>query len=120
MAGNFFLSILFATALQYLWGMVNALQIIVLAGLFKIKIPENLRIILIEVTKACNFDLISTEKLYKKYFGFRDTPSFSLNFEEADYEGSIFIVGLGTLFLFIVGFPFYALTRSIAKWIFRK
>ena len=36
MASNFAISILFATALQRLWTMVNALQIIVLAGLFQI------------------------------------------------------------------------------------
>lgn len=61
MAGNLFISLIFATALQYLWGMINALQIIVLVGLFNLNVPDNLLVILIEVTKACNFDFYQTE-----------------------------------------------------------
>mmetsp|Transcript_20992 Transcript_20992/g.28248 ORF Transcript_20992/g.28248 Transcript_20992/m.28248 type:complete len:81 (+) Transcript_20992:194-436(+) len=64
MAGNFFISIIFATALQYLWGMINALQMIMLAGLFNIAIPENLQVIIIEVTKALNLEFWDTEEAY--------------------------------------------------------
>ena len=33
MAGNFFISLLLASVIQYLWGMINSLQIIVLGVL---------------------------------------------------------------------------------------
>ena len=42
MAGNLFISIAFAGALQYLWGMVNSLQIMVLGVLYGVLLPDNL------------------------------------------------------------------------------
>ena len=71
MAGNFFVSLIFASALQYLWGMVNALQIMVLAVLFDILLPSNVMVILREITKACNFDFFYTADLYTVWFGFK-------------------------------------------------
>lgn len=56
MAGNLFISLLMAYALQYLWGMVNSLQLIVLASLFDLLIPENAKVIQVEIMKACAFD----------------------------------------------------------------
>ena len=117
MAGNLFISLLFATALQYLWGMINALQMIMLAGLFRILYPDNLQVITIEVTKACNFDFYQTEDLYSDWFGFGDSPSFSEAFDEADFGGSIFMVGLGTMLSFVFGFPTFLLIRLIARWL---
>ena len=46
MAGNFLVSLLLASALQYLWGMVNSLQIIVLeASLFNCLLPSNSQVV---------------------------------------------------------------------------
>ena len=119
MAGNFIISLMFAGILQYLWGMVNTLQIINLGILYKILLPDNLQIIQIEVSKACAFDFFYTEDLYYEVFDFRETPSFSEFFEAAGIEGSNFVIGIGTLFFFVVGFPCwllfkYCLRRSCA------
>ena len=45
MAGNFFLSLILATALQYLWGMINALQLIVLGVFFDLLMPANTEVV---------------------------------------------------------------------------
>ena len=107
MAGNFFISLLLAGAMQYLWGMVNALQIIVLSSLFSILTPTNSGVIQTEILKATAFDFYHTENLYVKIFGFKETESFSDAFEDAGLSGSNFMIGIGPLFIFCVLFPAY-------------
>lgn len=83
MAGNFFISIAMATALQHLWAMINAMQIIVLGVFFDCYWPPNAQIILISLLKSCSFDLFQTESIYTEIFGFKDSESFSDLFDEA-------------------------------------
>mmetsp|Transcript_18451 Transcript_18451/g.24777 ORF Transcript_18451/g.24777 Transcript_18451/m.24777 type:complete len:86 (+) Transcript_18451:289-546(+) len=84
MAGNFMISLIFAGALQYLWGMVNSLQVMVISIVYATFMPENLHVILIEVTKACSFDFYQTEDIYMEIFDFAETESFSETFEDAE------------------------------------
>ena len=113
MAGNAIIGMVFAGVLQYLWGMVNTLQVINLAIIYDCLLPENMLVILSEVNKACNFDFYNTENLYIKMFGFEDTESFSPKFEEAGFEGSNFIISIGPIFIFIVLFPMFLLIRAL-------
>lgn len=57
MAGNFFLTLALAGAMQYLYGMVNSLQIIVLCVFSDCIIPPNSKAILIELLKTVSFDI---------------------------------------------------------------
>ena len=120
MAGNFLLSLVFAGVLQCLWGMINSLQIMNLAILLGIFLPENLQIILIEVTKACNFDFFNTEDLFNNVFDFKETPSFSETFEAAGIEGSNFVLSIGTLFIFIVVLPAWLLFKTCLRKVCRN
>ena len=44
--GNFFIGIILGGSMQYLWGMIRALQMISLTGLVNVKIPIHLHIFL--------------------------------------------------------------------------
>ena len=88
--------------------------------MFELHLPDNLQVILIEITKTCNFEFYNPEEDYVEWFGFVETESFSEAFEEADMEGNNFIIALGTMFIFVMGYPLYILMRSIARWIFGR
>ena len=118
MAGNAFITILLASALQYLWGMVNALQIMVLTVFFYSLIPPNASVIMVEILKACNFELFDSEP-YFEYFNFGDSESYNLIFEESGFSGSIFMPGLGCVFIFVVLFPAYILFHALMKYVFK-
>ena len=120
MASNAIISVLFAGVLQYLWGMVNTLQVFNLAIIYNCLLPENMLVILAEVNKACNFDFYNTETMYETLFGFEETESFSQKFEEAGFEGSNFINQIGPVFIFIVLFPMWILIRSLVGRICAK
>ena len=120
MAGNAFVSLLFAGVLQYLWGMVNTLQLINLAIIYKLLLPENMLVIQIEINKACNFDFYNTENLYMETFSFGETESFSDQFEIAGFEGSNFIIIIGPIFGFIVLLPMWFLFKELVRRICHK
>ena len=48
-------------------------------------------------------------------FGFVPSRSYSEKFDEASFSGSNFIIGIGTLFIFVVFFPIYVLTHNICR-----
>lgn len=76
----------------------------VFAVLFNLFLPENLKAILVETMKACSFDFFSTEIYFVQIFGFKYTDSFLERFEEAEIEGSNFVILLGPIFIYIVAF----------------
>lgn len=59
--GNFALSFVFGGLLQFIWGMINALQVIMLSTLFNVDIPLNAYMIMEVILKLCALDFFSTE-----------------------------------------------------------
>ena len=75
-AGNIVVSILSAGALQYLWGMINTLQILVLTVLFtRLEIPLNAEMIMVMILKLCSLEFIPSGAMLS-LFDFRDTDAF--------------------------------------------
>ena len=73
------LSIFLAILLQYIWGMINTLQIIVLTCLFtRLEIPLNADEIMKMILRLCALDFMSTDTALKFLFEFRDTDAFDL------------------------------------------
>ena len=88
-------------SLQYFWGVINALQIIVFTCLFNLKIPLNAETVEIAFLKMVSFDLLDTDSTLKKTFRFNDTetPPLNYKFANAGYESSNFILLMGTNFV---------------------
>ena len=116
LAGNLVLTLLLAGALQYMWGMINSLQIIVMSVLFNnLLMPENDYAIKVIIMKLTAFDFFNSEELYNRWFEFGPTPSFSDQFDEAGYGGSNFILGIGPIFLFFIGFLCFMVLHTLAR-----
>ena len=69
--------------------------------------------------KLCAFDLFRTEEVYTKIFNFKETDSYSDSFDAASFSGSNFIIGIGTLFIFVVLFPIFILIHTICRKSFK-
>ena len=90
--------------IQYLWGLINSLQIIVLTNLFDIpQIPYNIKKILVKISELVAFDFIETEEIYSQLFGFGEQSDLNLTFKQAKFDGSNFIQLLGPILLIIFG-----------------
>ena len=56
---------------QYLWGLINSLQIIVLTVLFNMpRLPFNAKTVLVTMLRLVAFEIIETEDFYQEVFGF--------------------------------------------------
>ena len=74
---NIFASLFTGGLLQFIWGMVNTLQIVVLTALFQVKIPLNADIPMMMILRLCGLDtLIVSEEIFS-LFNFRETESFN-------------------------------------------
>lgn len=118
LGANIVLTILSAGFLQLLWGLINALQIIVLSYLFKLDIPDNAGQLMQMILKLCSMQFVQTDDILNDTFGFRETEAFSKikfesgeeisRYEDAGYESTIFLLLLGPI-CFIAVFFFVAI-----------
>ena len=100
---NFFLSFFLIGILQFLWGLINTLQMIMLTVLLAIEMPSNCYRIMIAIMKLTNLDVIDTGPLIESIFTFKsEYPPLNEIFAEAGYETSNYIIELNALFVIIV------------------
>ena len=112
------LTLFTSSILSYLWGIINGLQLIAMACLFRIRLPTNVQVVFIEILKLAAFDLFKTETIYKFIFNFSETESFSSSFDEAAFSGSNFTIGIGPMFLVMIAYALYLSTRwVIIRWL---
>ena len=121
-SGNIFISFFTSNLLQYLWGLVNTLQIIVLMNLFNIEIPENAGLLMTTILKMCALEFIPKEKALE-FFNFRETEPFNMRadsngeesskYDDAGYDSSNFFELIGPILIMIVLFILYATFKTI-------
>ena len=116
MSTNVFLSIFMIQLLQYLWGLINTLQMIVIIVLFNVQFPLNTSQILIDIMALSNLDLFEVDGYITAMFNFGvQTKAFNEIFEAAGFETSTFTIELGMIF-FIVLFSFaFLVFKQILK-----
>mmetsp|Transcript_39890 Transcript_39890/g.29426 ORF Transcript_39890/g.29426 Transcript_39890/m.29426 type:complete len:103 (+) Transcript_39890:99-407(+) len=73
--GNAILNIVLSSSLSLLWGMINALQIIVNIPLFTISFPANAKMFYSFIVSIATFDIIPMDKIEEKFFSFTKTDA---------------------------------------------
>ena len=121
---NLGLSIVAASLLQYLWSMINALQILVLSALFDLNIPDSAFMVMELILKMCSMDFFQTDSIFEELFNFRETEEFgkreNLDGEEyskypqAGYDSSNFFLLLGPLFFVIIAYLLFIAVKNLA------
>ena len=126
-SGNAFISLFAAQFLQYLWGMINALQVIVFTALFNINVPENAMTLMTAILQLAALDFIEIDQVLT-FLEFRETEPFFQQsydngeqyskFEDAGYESSVFFLNLGAIILVILIFIAYVIVKKIFQLLF--
>ena len=127
LGSNLILGAFMSFILTYLWGMINALQIVTLTTLFNLDIPDNANIIMEAILALMSLEVVDTDSLFVSWFGFRETQLFALRtlengeelskFEDAGYDSSNFIQLLGPIFLLMVVAVVIAPVKALLKCI---
>ena len=82
---NLVISIAQAMFIQYLWGMINSIQLIVFTTLFDVKIPLNAETTMHKLLALCNLDVLQIERLWNYLVDVPETDPFSDRFSAAGY-----------------------------------
>ena len=75
--------------------------------------PANAFSIMTMILNLAAFDFFQTDKILNGIFYFKETPSFSQIFDDAGFNGSNFIIGIGPMFLMMVSYAFFLAIRAI-------
>ena len=78
-------SFVFASLLQYLWGMINTMQLMMATALFSVILPTNVQMFMFALLKLANFDIYNTEDFWNSLFHMKEQGAFNAIFEHAGY-----------------------------------
>ena len=82
--GNFLINLFLSSSLQFVWGMINAQQIIVHLPLLDINFPQNAKSLFGTIYSLTTFQLVPSETIIKGIYNFKDDNSYNKKFEEFD------------------------------------
>ncbi|TNV87652.1 hypothetical protein FGO68_gene11871 [Halteria grandinella] len=94
---NLFLS----QTLQFLWGLINSLQMIVRLPLLNLSFPANLQLILGIIIDVTNLSFFSTRDYEQEAFGFTQSEPFDQNFNTMGYDTMNLIYNMGLMFWYL-------------------
>ena len=67
--------------MQQIWGLVRALQLIILIQLVDVNIPGNLFVFVQESIKIAAMDILNGEEFFASNFEFKETSPYNDNFK---------------------------------------
>ena len=120
LGANFITTLLSAQVIQYLWGIINSLQLIVMAVLYPLIIPTICYDVLISIMRLTNLDIIEVDFLIDIMFNFREVEPFNTTFEEAGYDSTNFFIAMGPLFFIIIIYLTWMPIRKLIQWCGKK
>ena len=112
--GNIVLQILMAGSLQLLWGMINALQLIVHLPLFQIAFPYNAQFFFSTLIDLTKFQIVPVDFLLEKIFEFSDSfkeedGAAPDNYKSLSYTDTNMISNLGFLLFVLFAIMLFSL-----------
>ena len=102
---NFLSNVFISGTLNYLWGMINCLQIIAHFPLINILMPANCQVLFLVVVKIATFDLIPVDgfmESVEQIFDGKYDLNLSDNFAEFGYETTDPVQNLQINFVFLL------------------
>ena len=71
-ASSFILTLILSTSLNLIWGLINALQIIVFMPMLNVYFPANAFSLTMKLLELAQFDLLPSDKLNSLVFDLKD------------------------------------------------
>ena len=98
--GNFFVGLILGGSMQQLWGMIRAMQMIILCAVVKVSFPAHTYLFFQGCMLFAKMDVLSGESFFNTYFLLKKTKPLNSNFEGYGYESKSYFLNSGSVFLF--------------------
>jgi hypothetical protein len=112
-SGNFAISLAFGSSMQQLWGMIRALQMIVLCHLVRVPTPSIAYMFFSGCMLFAQMDVLDGKEFYTKWFSFKKTAPLNSNFELFDIRNKNFIINSGSYFIIFVGVGMFTIVKFL-------
>ena len=100
MGGNFIINLIMAFSLNYLWSMLNGLQLQTHLKLFDLKFPANAGFLQNFLVNVATFDILPIEAIWW-LFDFPELGAYNPSFGDSGYEYIFLIENMGTCFFMV-------------------
>jgi hypothetical protein len=118
---NFLLSLVMSFSLQYLWGLINCLQLIVYLPLLNVVFPANINMLLSVLISVATFDVVPfIDEINEFLFVYTVNDvneQQSSGWEALGFETKQFVTNSGSLFLVAAIFIFSKIVEKVS-WVF--
>lgn len=88
--------------MQYLWGMIRAMQMIVMMSLVLVVLPSYAQMFFAGAILFANMDVLSGEDFYENNFNFKETEALNERFETMGMDSQNFIKNSGSYFILMI------------------
>lgn len=99
-ATNLAANLLMASSLQYLWGMLSVLQLIMNMPLMNLQFPPHVITLFTQTQGVANMNLIPMDGIRARVFNFSETHT-DLQFQQMGIEGTNFIENMGSMLFYV-------------------
>lgn len=89
-------------SVQVFWGMMRALQLVVLNSLINTPMPALTTLFMQILMNMAQYDFFDAQFIYKESFEFKETPAFSDNFDFFGFGDKNFLMNSGSFFPFVI------------------
>lgn len=84
------------------FGMVNALQIIIILPLFNASMPANAGMVFKYLTQIASFDIFDIGDYVDEYLQLEDTDPVNIEFETLGFDSQWFINNIGSFYIYLL------------------
>ena len=112
MLGNFIVNLMLACSLNYLWSMLNGLQLQTHLQLFDLKFPANAGFLQDFLVTVATFDITPIEAIWY-FFDFPELGAYNPNFGDSGYDYIFLIENMGTCFFLVQVYLFCSLVTVV-------
>ena len=99
---NFLISQLLGGSQQALWGLMNAMQMIIYSSMINIQLPPDTQLFFDTCAEFAKMDIFSAEQFYQNNFDFIQTDPLNQKFEQMGFETKTFLINSGSFMVFFV------------------
>ena len=102
-SGNFITSLLLGGSMQQLWGLIRAMQFLILGFLIRVPLPGHAFKFFEGCAQVAQLDIFDGAALYDEWFTVIETEPLNFNFDIFDIGSKNFLFNSGSFFIFFIG-----------------
>jgi hypothetical protein len=111
--GNFLVGVLVGGSMQQLWGMIRAMQYIILCFLIRVPTPGHTHGFFEGCASFAQMDILDGKTLYEHLFRFKETAPLNANYETMDIPDKNFVNNSGSFFPLIAIIVLYNFSEAL-------